>query len=298
MSFGLCRIRKISTAKGMQYTDIHNGRKYQEHNLHPPPNIRPEQKYGLNDHDILLSGCSSIEEAVEKRIKDAGVKVRSNSVKAIEYVLALSPDVQHVFKNYSAHTALDRMLEFVEKRHGKENVISKSLHFDESNPHVHFVVVPITTKEKHWKNRNGSGVKVENTLTARDFVGGRDKLRDMQTDFYEFCKNTYADRLNIVFTRGTDARENSKKYTKHASAEMGELRGREAELITQLANVRSKQEQAQKVLYNREAQQKEEKKQQHGKQSFDKLNPFKGYPDEGKISPLKDKKGTNKDLSV
>jgi len=266
--------------------------------MRPPLNIRPEQKHGLNSHDILVSGCSSIEEAIEKRIKDSAVKVRSNSVKAVEYVLALSPDVQHVYKNYSANTALDKMFEFVAKRHGKENVIAKSLHFDESNPHAHFVVVPITTKEKHWKNRNGSGVKLENALTARDFVGGRDKLRNLQTDFYEFCKNTYADRLNIEFKRGTDARENSKKYTKHASAEMGELRNREAALLSQLEDVRSKQEQAQKVLYNREAQQKEEKKQQHGKQSFDKLNPFKGYPDEAKLSPQDDAKNKNKGLSV
>lgn len=261
-------------------------------------NIRPEQKHGNNTHEILIPGCSSIEEAVEQRINETKVKVRSNSVKAVEYVLALSPDVQHVYKDYSANAALGKMLAFVDKRHGKENVVSASMHFDESNPHVHFVVVPIIKKEKKWKNRNGEGVKIETTLAARDFIGTRAKLRQLQTDFYEFCKDTFAERLNIEFKRGTDAREHSKKYTKHTSAEVGDLRAREADLLAQLEQIRNQKEQEQKGLYNREAQLKEEKKEQISKKNFERLDPFKNYPSEGKERPQKADKGKSKGLRL
>lgn len=266
--------------------------------METPENIRPEQKHGLNSHEILLPGCNSIEEAVEKRIKDSGVKVRSNSVKAIEYVLALSPDVQGVYKDYSASAVLSKMLEFVDKRHGKENVVSLSQHFDESNPHVHFVVVPIIRKKKKWKNQNGEGEKIDFSLSARDFVGTRAKLRQLQTDFFEFCQDTYSERLNIEFKRGIDAREQSKskKYTKHASAGLGDLRAREADLLAQLEDVRKQKEQEQSALYNRDLQLKEEKKEQISKKNFDKLNPFKDYPSEGKGKPHGTDKGKKKGL--
>lgn len=301
MSFGLCRIRKISTAIGLQYTDIHNGRLYQEMGMAVPENIRTANQsgpYGHNKHTILVDGCNTIEVAVNKRIQDTGVKVRKNSVKAVEYVLALSPDLQHLYKNYSAEAVLGKMVNFVDKRHGLENIVSMSLHMDEANPHLHVVAVPIISKEKKWKNRNGEGVKVETTLAAREFFGTRAKLRELQTAFYEFCKNSYSERLNIEFKRGVDAREQSKRYTKHTSAELGNLRISEAHLLTQLEDIRNQQEQEQGALYKREAQQQAEKQEQKGKANFDKLNPFKNYPSEGKIRPQRDDKGKNKGLGV
>lgn len=273
--------------------------------METPENIRPEQKHGLNSHEILLPGCNSIEEAVEKRIKDTGVKVRSNSVKAIEYVLALSPDVQNLYKDYSASAVLTKMLDFVDKRHGKENVVSVSQHFDESNPHVHFVVVPIIRKKKKWKNSNGAGEKIDFALSARDFVGTRAKLRQLQTDFYEFCKETYSERLNIDFKRGTDARKQTKKYTKypkkyskHASAEIGELRDREMELLAELKNIRHQKSQEQNALYKRDSQLREERKNQKGKDSFERLDPFKNYPADEKKGAYRSDKNKNKGLTI
>jgi transcriptional regulator with XRE-family HTH domain len=52
----------------------------------------------------------------------------------------------------------------------KQNIISTALHLDESTPHMVVYAVPI--------NANGR-------LAAKDFLGGREKLSQLQTDFHQ-----------------------------------------------------------------------------------------------------------------
>ena len=56
---------------------------------------------------------------------------------------------------------------WLEDRHGKENVIATTIHRDESTPHLVAYVVPL----------------VDGKLNAKKFLGGREKLSKMQTDF-------------------------------------------------------------------------------------------------------------------
>lgn len=64
--------------------------------------------------------------------------------------------------------------EFFSKRYGKENVVSAVVHLDESTPHLHFNLMPVT---------NGR-------LCAKELFD-RTALRDLQTDFYEAVGKKY-----------------------------------------------------------------------------------------------------------
>ena len=64
--------------------------------------------------------------------------------------------------------------EFFSERYGKENVISAVVHLDESTPHLHFNLIPVT---------NGK-------LCAKELFD-RTALRDLQTDFYEAVGKKY-----------------------------------------------------------------------------------------------------------
>ncbi|WP_171499090.1 plasmid recombination protein, partial [Acinetobacter junii] len=60
-----------------------------------------------------------------------------------------------------------RSVEWLQQKHGKENVIANSIHRDETTPHLIAYVVPIDGRGK---------------LNARSFLGGRAALSKMQTD--------------------------------------------------------------------------------------------------------------------
>ena len=62
---------------------------------------------------------------------------------------------------------------WLKDKHGSENVVGLSIHRDETTPHLVAYVVPIDEK---------------GNLNARHFLGGRNKLSQIQTDFAEHVK--------------------------------------------------------------------------------------------------------------
>ena len=64
--------------------------------------------------------------------------------------------------------------DFFSERYGKENVISAVVHLDESTPHLHFNLMPVT----------------DGRLCAK-VLFDRTALRDLQTDFYEAVGKKY-----------------------------------------------------------------------------------------------------------
>jgi len=206
MSYGIIRVRNLHMCD-LQKTHQHNERKYVDEKL-DLPNI-DESKTHLNISDYT---GANLYDAVNEKLKD--VKIRRDSVVALEYVCTLSPEVMtELDKTTSIQAVLSDLKLFIINKHGEDNMVNVSYHFDESNPHIHAIVVPIVEKEVKWKNRNGEGVKIEKRLCARDYTGNKELLRQLQTDFHNFitCDSTYlGSKLNskgIELKRGVDARE-------------------------------------------------------------------------------------------
>ena len=65
-----------------------------------------------------------------------------------------------------------KSLDFIEKRYGKENMVSATIHYDEKAPHMHVNFVPVT----------GDG-----RLSARDLFSPA-KLRKLQDDYNRTCR--------------------------------------------------------------------------------------------------------------
>lgn len=93
-------------------------------------------------------------------------KRRKDAVLAIEYFIGCSPDAFASNEDYKAYFV--DALGWLRERHGKENVIASSLHFDETTPHMVAYVVPLDESGK---------------LNAKKFLGGRQTLSSMQSDF-------------------------------------------------------------------------------------------------------------------
>lgn len=230
MAFGLIRVRNLSLGVETNYAEVHNGREYEKKGLKTPDNIGPDKwanQFGTNEH--TLYGGDTLEEAITNRLKTLNIKPRSNSVAALEYVVGLvgsKKEIEEAYKNYSATGFLGSYAkDFLAKRHGHENIVSVSLHFDEGNPHAHIIVVPIVEKEVSWKNKNGSGTRRDSRLCARDFTGHRDKLSQLQTDYFNDIKNLEK-TMGIDIYRGIKKEEQLRTYTQKTNHELGELRAK------------------------------------------------------------------------
>ncbi len=154
--YAILRTAKLKTFGNIGGSLAHN---YRDINT---PNADPEYtKY--NSHD--LKNADEVMQAIKERLPE---KVRKNGVLCLEYLITASP-TSDVFNDYeTAMNYLNDAKKWLQKKHGSENVVSTSIHLDETTPHLVAYVVPIDDRGK---------------LNCRHFTGGRKKLQEMQTDF-------------------------------------------------------------------------------------------------------------------
>jgi hypothetical protein len=218
MAYGIIRVREISRGE-IASTQLHNSREYEEKGLDIPEHINPKM---IEQNSEYFKTGSSLKEAIDNRIASAEVKEKKNSVVGIEFVVSASSDF---FTSYDSKAYFDKVEDWLSEKYGKENVVARNDHFDESTPHAHFVVVPIVKKEVKWKNDKGEGVKESLRLCARDLTGDKEKLVKLQDDYFEFLDKKFNPRLEkSKFVRGKNSIEQERKYIKQTIPELGVLK--------------------------------------------------------------------------
>jgi hypothetical protein len=227
MAFGIIRARNLSMAD-LTNTDRHNARRYDSSENYPA-NINPDgqrwEVYHKPYEADLTRDEATLEEVIKARIEDKGVSgIKSNSNVAIEYVVTIND--KKVWKNYYPSGFFSNTGQWLEEKHGRCSIVAKYEHYDESNPHAHFILVPIIEKNVKWKNSRGEGIKKEARLNTREFTGGRDKLRKLQDDFFEHLVDKYGHTLGVTFYRGTLVENQTKKYIQQTLPEIAELKSK------------------------------------------------------------------------
>ena len=161
-NYAILRVKKLKTVGSLSHSLKHAFRERET------PNAAEGLK-GENRH----FGAESTEEALAKFRKLMPEKVRKNAVLTLEYLVTASPEVMASKTKADQDEYFRDSIKWLQKRHGKENVFYAGVHRDESNPHMYAYVVPLVDRPKG------------KSLCARDFVGGKQKLSAMQTDFAE-----------------------------------------------------------------------------------------------------------------
>lgn len=127
----------------------------------------------------------------KKRLPD---KIRKNAVRAVEFMMTVSPEVMGR-KDFDATKYLNACNKWVCNKFGKENVFFIAYHKDETTPHISILLTPIDESGK---------------LNARKFFGGREKMRELQDDFYNKVGQSFGLERGI---RGSKAKHQSiQKY--------------------------------------------------------------------------------------
>lgn len=248
------RVQNINSKEAVKRLQIHNNREYAEYNFTPPKNILGDDvaSWGYRTHTSVQDNYDQEQKIdynkmIDQRFEEVGVTPRKGAVIALEYVVGFSKEVMINLSNkgnYSLVAALDKQIEFLQKKHGEQNIISRSYHFDESNPHAHVLVVPLVQKKTKWQDRkeeqNGIVENAHLRLCAKDFTGGRAKLSKMQDDFFDHCNDWTRKRLGLNLTKHKKAEIGVLKYEKKTSPELGQFRDELRAIEIEIENTRIK----------------------------------------------------------
>lgn len=123
------------------------------------PNANPELS---KENKVLIGGHSTNEVLQDYKNRLSNLAARKNSVLGIELLQTYSPE-----SDISLNDWCIKNINWNKKIFGAKNIISSVLHKDETTPHIVTYVVP-----EH-----------DNKLNCRHFLGGREKLRKLQTDY-------------------------------------------------------------------------------------------------------------------
>ena len=161
-NMAILRVAKIKTMSSLAARGKHTFRERET------PNADAERT-PLN----RIDGAKSTDELMQRVSDLLPAKRRKDAVIGLEYLITASPE--HFGQDWQSRgeegvgaAYFQDAIAWLEKRHGKGNVVCATLHLDESTPHLAAFVVPRTA---------------DGRLAAKDYVGGAAKLSKMQTEF-------------------------------------------------------------------------------------------------------------------
>lgn len=138
-----------------------------KHNFHP---VIPQGKY----RDIS-----------NRIIREAGCRVRKDSVTAVEVLITASPEFFEKKSPKEVKEFFDYAVEFMISKQNPDTYISAVVHVDEKTPHMHLCFVPITA---------------DGRLSAKEIIGNKKRLTQWQDEFWSYMVKKYPD-----FERGESA---------------------------------------------------------------------------------------------
>lgn len=173
--YAIIRAKKLKSFGAISRSARHTFREQ------PTPNANPASE--KSNRTVGALGSLDVVNKINARLPE---KRRRDAVLCIEYLITASPEAfaRHGGTLSDLGSGYFRdALNWLRIRHGADNVISATIHLDETTPHLVAYVVPLSSK---------------NNLCARDFLGGPKVLRDMQNDFYAVCGSPHGLLRGIV----------------------------------------------------------------------------------------------------
>ena len=168
MPYAIMRAKKLATMGAAAASMQHNFRERETPNA--DPSRTPE-----NEH--LMAG--STDEAMGQLRELLPEKRRKDAVLAIEYVMTASPEWWTRADQAHQRAFFERSLDWLQTKYGAQNVLVATIQRDEKTPHMSAFVVPKTS---------------DGRLSAKEFIGNRQKMRADQTSFAERMRDLGLER--------------------------------------------------------------------------------------------------------
>lgn len=172
--------------------EIHHDRTHWNYNLAP-------KHEGLTDYEFMKNRCEEFK-----------ILKRSNVNWMVSWVITIPSDYEG-----SQEMFFKEAYNFMEKKYGKENVISSYVHLDETSPHMHFCFVPVIfdTKKQEYK------------VNAKVCIN-RIELQKMHPQMQEYLEKKLQTKVNILNgataegNKSIEQLKNEEKIKKQAISEL------------------------------------------------------------------------------
>lgn len=180
MAYAIIRIGKLKNRDIALSATAHNYR------TQDTPNADPLQ-FSRNQ-ELINHEQRNYWELANERIKQLHLtRQRKDAVRCVEILMTASSEGfardgsnKHAVDMRGSKWVQDN-LHFLEKVFGRENIVSFTLHQDETTPHIHAVIVPVTREQRLHK---GERVGATERLSCRELFSPS-SLRQLQTDYAE-----------------------------------------------------------------------------------------------------------------
>ena len=157
MAYAIMRAKKLANMGSVAASLQHCYRERETHNA-------DQERTPDNQH----LGAKSTDEAMGKLRALLPEKRRKDAVLAVEYVMTASPEWFDKATPEQEKALFQRSLQWLADKYGADRIITASIHRDEATPHLSAFVVPLTQDKR---------------LSAKEFIGSRDKMRADQTSY-------------------------------------------------------------------------------------------------------------------
>lgn len=162
-----------------------------------PKNADVERTHLNREMITFPDGVQNRTQAIQHRLETAGLqrKIGKNQVRAVRILLTGSPDdMKRIEQDGKLDEWCKDNLDWLKNTYGAGNIVSAVLHLDETTPHIHATMIPITIGERRKKKSEDIQGKKKyrtkssgNVRLCADDVMSRTKLKEYQ--------NTYAEQM-------------------------------------------------------------------------------------------------------
>jgi predicted CopG family antitoxin len=159
VAYAIMRAKKLATMGAAAASMKHNFRERETPNA---------DRSRTHENEHLVAGSTN--EAMGRLRELLPEKRRKDAVLAVEYVMTASPEWWARADQAHQRAFFERSLNWLQEKYGARNVLVATIQRDEKTPHLSAFVVP--------KTRDGR-------LSAKEFIGNRQKMRADQTSFAE-----------------------------------------------------------------------------------------------------------------
>lgn len=157
MAYAIMRAKKLANMGSVAASMQHCYRERETHNA-------DQERTPDNQHLV----AKSTDEAMGKLRALLPEKRRKDAVLAVEYVMTASPEWFDKATPEQEKAFFQRSLQWLADKYGADRIVTASIHRDEATPHLSAFVVPLTQDKR---------------LSAKEFIGSRDKMRVDQTSY-------------------------------------------------------------------------------------------------------------------
>lgn len=165
----------------------------------------------------------TLQQAVDKRIQEAGIKIRKGQATCLETIFSGSHDVMIAMSRKKLLQWSQDTLKWSQDTWGKENVVSASLHVDETTPHIHMIVVPIVRgQSRRTRNRQNALKKAKKPFKTYKIDHNKPRLCVNEvytnTQLYAY-HDSYAKKVSCKYNLSRDVMAEPGSKKKHSNSE-------------------------------------------------------------------------------